>query len=730
MLKLLIPICSLFFIASSSFAQVLPMGFSFNNNVTLVGKNLQTSYTNGWFGGMNAPQIQQTDLNNDGNLDLIILDRSGDKISVYESFDNRTTWTYNPNLIQGLPKIEDWFVVRDYNNDGLDDFFVSAGNGIRIYKRLPNDGNLPVFELITDLLLSEYFGNDLNLFVSRVDIPAIDDVDGDGDLDILTFYILGTCVEYHKNLSQELHGNNDHLIFKLESENWGRFTEDAQTNAINFNDSCGRAADGERHSGSTLLIDNLDQDNDIDLILGDVSYPEALFLINQPIASTDVIIPTPSNYPLAWSNVGVPVFPGLFKVQTNGDQLPDLVIAPNTESEAINSGRLMKRYNSVTGSTFRYTGSETPFLCHEMLDLGKNSIPCLADLDNDGDQDLLVGTGGEYELPIPPLTTGNYRSALWLFENIGTPENPSFIFRDDDVAGLKTLNLKHLSPAARDLNGDEKMDVVVGLLNGKFRQLNNVSENGNFDFELTPETAILCDAGESSAPEFFDANDDGIIDLISGSKQGDIKVFLNSGSNSNPIFSASPDITQWGNVETVQEGVSNNGFSNPAVTNFLGQNYLLCGTERGTVQSWLINEGDFIGLDSVVSNIDEGKLTGITIGSLNNDQYPDMITGNARGGLNLYIGGEPVSIEKLKANLPLEIYPNPATNQVYLIFKTINTTSKNVSIYDVRGNLVIHFTTKEKTEVEIDLSGLSNGIYILQVLDNGASNHSKLIISR
>jgi hypothetical protein len=706
------------------------MGFSFNNNVPLVGKNLQTSYTNGWFGGMNAPQVQQTDINNDGSLDLIILDRAGDKLSAFESLDNRLTWTYNPNLIQGLPKIDDWFIVRDYNNDGLDDFFVSAGNGIRVYKRLPSNGNLPVFELVTDLLLSEYFGNDLNLFVSRVDIPAIDDIDGDGDLDILTFYILGTCVEYHKNLSQELHGNNEHLIFKLESDNWGRFTEDAQTNAINYNDSCGRAADGERHSGSTLLIDNLDQDNDVDLMLGDISYAEALFLINQPIESIDVIVPTPQNYPLVWNNISVPVFPGLFKVQTNNDQLPDLVVAPNTESEAINSGRLMKRYNTVTGSSFRYTGSETPFLCHEMLDLGKNSIPFLADLDNDGDQDLLVGTGGEYELPVPPLTSGNYRSALWLFENIGTLENPSFIYRDDDVAELKSLNLKHLSPTASDLNGDGKVDIVVGLLNGKFRQLNNVSENGNFNFELTTETTISSDAGESSAPGFFDANEDGIIDLISGSREGNIKVFLNSGSNSNPIFASAPDINQWGNVETVQEGVSNNGFSNPAVTNFLGQNYLLCGTERGTIQSWQITEGNFISLDSVVSNIDEGKLSGITIGSLNNDQYPDMITGNSRGGLNLYLGGEPVSIEKLNAELPLEIYPNPAKNQVYLFFKTANTATKDIFIFDIRGNLVIYDSSKEKAGVEINLSGLSNGIYILQVLDNGASSHAKLVISR
>jgi hypothetical protein len=716
---------------NSLVAQEIPFGFRFDNSIPFTGKDNLTSYSNAWFGGMNAPQLQQTDLNNDGNLDLIVLDRSGNKVSVYESFDNRQSWTYNPALTIGLPEISNWFVIRDYNNDNLDDLFVSASNGISVYKRLPNSGPTPSFELVTNLLLSDYYGNPLNLFVSRVDIPAIDDIDGDGDLDILTFYILGTCVEYHKNLSQEMNGNSEELIFRLESDNWGNFTEDALSNSINYNDSCGRMADGSRHSGSALLIDDVDQDTDSDLLLGDVSFPEALFLINQPQGSTDIIVPTPNNYPINWSDVGVSIFPGIFRAQTNNDNLPDLVIAPNTEDQAINEGRLMKRYNSLSGSSFHFSDNEEPFLCHEMADLGRNSLPLLVDADNDGDLDLIVGTGGEFELPISPSATGNYRAALWLFENTGSANSPNFVYRTDDLGGFRALNLKYLAPGASDFNGDNLPEIIVGQLDGKFKILNNISSAGDFDFQLMPENSIQSDAFDFSAPTFFDANNDGLTDLISGSRQGFVRVFLNVGSINNPQFPASPDIEQWGNVETIQEGVSNYGYSNPAIVEYLGSNYLLCGTERGTISTWEITDNNsFPLLDSTISNIDEGKLTGITTGYLNDDQYPDLITGNARGGLSMYFGGEPLSIKEHNGAQRLMIFPNPATNEIYIAFNETNNDDKTIQVLDIRGKLMMTVKTNEKAGATIHLSGFSNGIYLIQVMDSKKSSFSKLIISR
>src|SRR6218665_3813611 len=51
-----------------------------------------------------------------------------------------------------------------------------------------------------------------NLYVSSVDIPALSDIDNDGDLDIVTFASTGTYMEYHENLSMDLYGNTDSLV--------------------------------------------------------------------------------------------------------------------------------------------------------------------------------------------------------------------------------------------------------------------------------------------------------------------------------------------------------------------------------------------------------------------------------------------------------------------------------------------------------------------------------------
>ena len=44
-----------------------------------------------------------------------------------------------------------------------------------------------------------------------------EDVDFDGDIDVLTFHISGEYLQYHQNQSQELYGHSDSLIFKLKN---------------------------------------------------------------------------------------------------------------------------------------------------------------------------------------------------------------------------------------------------------------------------------------------------------------------------------------------------------------------------------------------------------------------------------------------------------------------------------------------------------------------------------
>ena len=106
-------------------------------------------------------------------------------------------------------------LMRDYNCDGKEDVFTSVPAGVAVYRNDTGpDGKLK-FTLVTSLLQTIGLDGQTPLYVSPPDIPAIADIDNDGDLDFLSFNILGSTVEYHKNFSMGNNGSCDFLEFEL-----------------------------------------------------------------------------------------------------------------------------------------------------------------------------------------------------------------------------------------------------------------------------------------------------------------------------------------------------------------------------------------------------------------------------------------------------------------------------------------------------------------------------------
>ncbi len=82
----------------------------------------------------------------------------------------------------------------------------------------------------------------------------------------------------------------------------------------------------------------------------------------------------------------------------------------------------------------------------------------------------------------------------------------------------------------------------------------------------------------------------------------------------------------------------------------------------------------------------------------------------------------PVGIEDLSAGV-LAVYPNPATNMVYVELEA-NTQTQSVKIYDFTGRLVMEQPVNAATSVKMDISSLNNGMYLLQVSTaKGISTH-------
>ena len=696
-------------IGNSSIIAQTPFGLNRDVSVPVYELNGQAPLPKAWVGGLNAPQFNECDLDGDGRSDIVVFDRSGDKILCFTRNADGQTFQFAPQFESIFPEIHDWMILRDYNQDGKPDIFCSAGNGISIYKNTSISNSTSSFQLETELLYSDYGSSSINLYVSRIDIPAIEDVDNDGDLDIITFYILGTCLEYHRNLSQELYGNSDSLKFEIASNNWGKITENASDNSVNLNDSCGRNS-GERHSGSTLLLDDIDLDGDKDLLLGDVSFPEILCLINEPEAGTDIIIPTPTSYPAAFSNYSIPIFPGAFRIHANEDSFPDLIIAPNSESQSLDKNRNVLMYASSNGN-FHFTQNEVPFLSNEILDLGKGAFPCFIDNDNDGDLDLIVGNSGEFEPNANPILEGNNRASIQLFENTGSNAIPVYRLTNNDIGQMRQYNLKHLAPTPIDLNGDGRKDLVVGNLNGTLSVL--IKNSSGNDYSINPNLLSLIASEQFACPTSGDANNDGLIDLIIGGKSGRLQCYINNGNPTTANFPASPSYPNFGNVETIQESYSNYGYSSPYFFNNNNGSFIFSGSESGKMFLWKIDPDNlaapFQVIDSSLANIREGVLSSCAVFDLNQDGFPEMIVGNRRGGLSFFKGENPNNIHDFEnPSFELGIYPNPTRDFVQLNSNNLRFPVQ-LFLYDTSGRFIEQIKIESSIQL-INCSYLKKGI--------------------
>ncbi|UPT65596.1 MAG: VCBS repeat-containing protein [Sphingobacteriales bacterium JAD_PAG50586_3] len=447
---------------------------AFIRNDTLKVSHDLGLFKHAWAGGANFVQISEIDLNFDNKKDVFLFDRSGNRIMCFLNNGDlgQTSYAFAPYLTYNFPKLEYWALLRDYNGDGKEDIFTSSNGGIKVYQNISTQSNGIQFTLVEPSILSNYQPNVLTLFVTPTDIPAIDDIDGDGDLDILTFSSIGSCLEYHQNQSMELYGNADSLSYKLISDNWGLFFENTQDNNVTLNDSCDNpehiaiseniyllkenepGGQEDRHIGSTVTSFDIEGDGDKDLFLGDVSFTNLLHLINggnsqfAQASAVDLYFPSYDN------SVNIQFFPKHFFLDINNDSKPDMIIGSNAMLNGENFTGI-HQYNNIgtlPNNTFDYIRKD--FLQGDMIDVGDYALPTFFDYNNDGLLDIVIGNNGYYQFD------GSYKSMLALFKNIGTATEPMYKLLTLDWCGLSTIGLNYMSPTFGDLDGDGKKTLL------------------------------------------------------------------------------------------------------------------------------------------------------------------------------------------------------------------------------------------------------------------------------
>lgn len=685
----------------------------FAQEYPIVQSHTGGSLTNPWAGGLNNCQFHHFDLNHDSIRDLIVFDRHGNKLLAFVNTgkNSERAFEFSPELSNAFPPLYNWLQVADYNADGKNDLFTYGYASIQVYKNTSTTSGLS-FQLVTEALTSMQGGKPFNLYVTDVDYPAISDMDNDGDLDMITFFGLGSYMDYHKNLSIEATGTADTLLYTLEKRGWGDIKEGEETNEL-FLDM---AFTGKtKHSGSTFFIDDLNEDGYKDILLGDIGYTSMMALINSgaKIKRIDSTL---------FNDAALPLFPVCSSIDINNDDTNELIVS-SFDPSLLSQGDLINAFtlhrDSVTPKCILHSSA---FLQSEMIDRGIGAYPLLFDWNSDGLTDLFISNHYNNN------KTGGL-SSVYLYLNTGSKNNPVFTLIDTNFGDLLQLNRRSLYPAFADLDQDGDADMILGHSGGSI----DLYLNQNNQLALSRSNLNAINTGEYSTPALADISGDSKPDLVIGNKDGGVSYYENTSTGNVIEFSKRSSVLD--NINVTDENTSWYGYSTPSFVNKNDSLLLLIGSENGhTFVYHMLYSAGAINATLISDNWlpVAGIRNGVTAADINNDQLPEYISGNYSGGCRFFEGTTVTSIEQSTfLNESFSLIPNPCKAYVELFFNATPSKIYNLAIYDIAGSTILsmQIQTSTSNKITVHTESLNSGIYLLTIknLQTGFTQTKKLV---
>lgn len=687
-------------------------------------------------GGFDNAQFSEIHLNGDTRSDLFVFDRANDtwRTFVYNAATDR--YDHAPEYERLFPgELEDLVLLRDYNCDGSADIFCYHQGGLRVFR---NTGSTPpAFVLASSMLQSQYGSIVTSMPVLPGDVPAIVDVDGDGDLDILSFGIVNSenTIEFHENQSIDLYGHCDSLVFNVATQCWGN-VEEPQNSSELVETTCkgivapGAGRDERLHPGSSLLLIDTDNDGDKDLVVGDIQTDVLVHAINAGDAQSATIDVNQQStlFPNSLDPAKMQYLVAGYELDADHDGRPDLVLTVNNNIDSSCNTQHQWLYRNLSSGAPLYSLQTKSFLLEEMVDLGSNACPVAMDVDGDGLRDLLIAT--DYRRS-PFGATG---SRLHYFRNTGSAAQPDFTEVNGNFASWSLFNFQGASPALGDMDNDGDLDMVVGVADGSLHYFRNDPLGSTANFVLTqPQYMGINSIGSDAAPEIADLNGDDLPDLIVGERTGAVSYFENTGTLTSASFASTPTIANLGDIDVSFFCCRGNAVprfvDNPA---FGPDRYLFIGSGEKQVKIYRVSTDlntTFDKIDSI--EVNAGQLVPV-IADFNQDGIYDLLTGTAEGGVKYFTrdANYPVGVQEPQAGIPLtfNLYPNPAHDLLNISFP--HTISGNIYLTDITGRTVKELHPHQNKLVCIDVSKLPPGSYFIRCSTGSANGVKPVIILR
>lgn len=375
----------------------------------------------------------------------------------------------------------------DLDEDGDNDMLIGSKDGAFRYYRNQGETSPPFKQETGAWNAATKTGNPLNgVYIGDYSSPAFADMDSDGDDDL----VIGTSYL----------ANNKSVHYYI-NDGAGNFTPGTLTG---INPALAEV---------TPSFIDLDKDGNLDLLLG---AADGKIYYYKRTGQTSFEEQTGAANPFNGISIGTNSSPSSADFDNDGDA--DVIVGTENNTTA----GIFYFENKGNGAFEQKNGFDSPF---DGVGTGSDSAPYFTDVDNDGDQDLLIGSDN---------------NGLRYYTNV----NGSYVEQvsNNPFAGLAIPGT--FVPSFIDLDGDGDKDLAGSSFTGTTTKIEYYkNENGVFVHQLFssgPFAALVIEEGKS---DFADIDGDGDFDLFVSdviSETWDdvyfVRYFKNTGTAQSPMF--------------------------------------------------------------------------------------------------------------------------------------------------------------------------------------------------